>query len=78
MDDTRRMQRRLDGSDRDKLDQYLTGVVTWRSGFSKPSDSAERGSRDANTRRHSVSQADYVELMYDMMLLAFKTDSTRV
>jgi hypothetical protein len=79
MDDARRMQGRLDPNDRDKLDQYLTGV-------------REVEARIQNAERFGPSidpvvptpagipatHAEYVQLMYDMMLLAFQTDSTRV
>lgn len=79
MDDARRMQARLGGNDREKLDQYLTGVRDVEKRIQKaeqfgPNADPDRPTPAGIPTRH----ADYVELMYDMLLLAFKTDSTRV
>lgn len=79
LDDARRMQRRLDRPDREKLDQYLTGIRDVERRIQK----AERFGPNVDPAEPTPvgipdSQAEYVELMYDMMLLAFKTDSTRV
>ena len=78
-DDARRIQRRLDHGDREKLDQYLTGVreveqrIQQAEQFGPNVDPAQPTPAGIPT-----SHAEYVDLMYDMMLLAFKTDSTRV
>ncbi len=79
LDDARRMQSRLDVSDRSKLDQYLTGVREVETRIQK----AERFGANVDPTVVTPSgiptaHAEYVELMYDMMLLAFRTDSTRV
>ncbi len=79
MDDARRMNRRLDAGDRAKLDQYLTGVREIEARIEK----AERFGPNIDPDRPTpagipATHAEYVELMYDMMLIAFKTDSTRV
>lgn len=77
--DARSMQRRLDLSDREKLDQYLTGVREIEARIQK----AEQFGPNIDPGQVTPSgipssHAEYVELMYDMMLIAFKTDSTRV
>ncbi len=79
LDDARSMQRRLDQADREKLDQYLTGVRDVESRIQR----AEQFGPNADPARKTPdgipdSHAEYVQIMYDMMLLAFKTDSTRV
>lgn len=79
MDDARSMQRRLDPNDREKLDQYLTGVRDVEQRIER----AEKFGPAPDPNRPTPagipeSHAAYVQLMYDMMLLAFKTDSTRV
>jgi len=79
LDDARRMQRRLDTGDRDKLDQYLTGIRDVEARIQQ----AERFGPNIDPAQPTPagippSEADYVELMYDMLVLAFKTDSTRV
>ncbi|WED63638.1 DUF1552 domain-containing protein [Synoicihabitans lomoniglobus] len=79
MDDARSLQRRLAHDDREKLDQYLTGVRDVESRIQR----AEKFGPNVDPARKTPegipeSHADYVQVMYDMMLLAFKTDSTRV
>ncbi len=79
MSDARAMQRRLDFSDREKLDQYLTGVRNIETRIQQAEQfgpNVDPG--QATPAGIPATQAEYVELMYDMMLLAFKTDSTRV
>ena len=79
MDDARRMEKRLDSRDRDKMDQYLTGVRELEARIQK----AERlgpvkdlgGDAPAGI---PADYAEYIQLMYDLMALSFQTDSTRV
>jgi hypothetical protein len=66
--------------DRDKLDEYFTGIRDIeqriaaaegsRSGRPQPEQDAPEGI--------PKSYQEYVRLMYDMLLLAFQTDSTRI
>jgi hypothetical protein len=79
MEDARVMDRRLNGHDRDKLDQYLTGVREIETNIQK----AERfgPAKDPAVETPSgipQGRAEYVQLMFDMLALAFQTDSTRV
>ncbi|MEO5960607.1 MAG: DUF1552 domain-containing protein [Opitutaceae bacterium] len=78
MDDARRMKGRLASNDREKLDQYLTGIRDVEARIQR----AEKfGSPDPDQPTPAgipQSHAEYVDLMYDILLLAFKTDSTRV
>jgi hypothetical protein len=79
LEDARAMQRRLDPQDRRKLDQYLTGVREIEARIQK----AERfgDARDPSVETPPGIPTDYgqyVQLMYDLMALAFQTDSTRV
>jgi len=79
MDDAKRMQGRLDFGDRAKLDQYLTGIRDIEARIEK----AERFGPGpdpvvATPAGIPATHVEYVQLMYDMMLLAFQTDSTRV
>jgi len=73
------MGRRLNGSDKDKLDQYLTGIRDIEKNIEK----AERlgSAKDPGVETPSgipQNRSEYVQLMYDMLVLAFQTDSTRV
>lgn len=77
--DARDMKGRLGARDQEKLDQYLTGVrdlevriqKTERLGQAKDPNVATPAGVPAN-------YAEHVELMFDTLLLAFQTDSTRV
>jgi len=79
MDDARTMQRRLIAHDRDKLDQYLTGVREIETRIQK----AERFGKVKDPGVDAPSgvppeYGEYIQLMFDMLILAFQTDSTRV
>lgn len=76
--DARSVNARLDGRDRQKLDQYLTSVreieqrieLTAKMKVQNPEIDAPAGV--------PASYAEHVALMFDMLLLAFQTDSTRI
>jgi hypothetical protein len=77
--DARAMQQRLGARDQDKLDQYLTGIRELELRIQR----AERlgDVKDPLVETPAGIPADYgqhIHLMYDIMLLAFQTDSTRV
>jgi Protein of unknown function (DUF1552) len=79
LDDARRLQGQLDAHDKDKLDQYLTGVRAIETRIQQ----AERfgPSPDPDLDAPSgipASHGDHIQLMYDMLVLAFQTDSTRI
>jgi hypothetical protein len=79
LEDARAMQRRLDAQDRRKLDQYLSGVRDIEARIQR----AERlgDGRDPDVPTPSgipAAYGDHVGLMFDLLLLAFQTDSTRV
>lgn len=79
MEDARIMQRRLANNDRAKLDQYLTGVREIEARIQK----AERfgAAPDPGVETPSgvpTDQAEYVGIMFDLLLMAFQSDSTRV
>ncbi len=79
LDDARAMQKRLDARDKQKLDQYLTGVREIETRLQK----AERFGRVqdpgvATPTGFPTEYVEHVQLMFDMLVLAFQTDSTRV
>jgi hypothetical protein len=79
LEDARGMNQRLNGRDKAKLDQYLTGIREIETSIEK----AERLgiAKDPGTETPSgipLERAQYVQLMFDMLVLAFQTDSTRV
>ena len=79
MEDARSMQKRLAANDKAKLDQYLSGVREIEARIQK----AERFGTAHDPKIETPDgipsdQAEYVGIMYDLMLMAFQTDSTRV
>jgi len=79
MDDARRMKNRLGVGDKDKLDQYLTAVreieqrIQQSERFGKVKDpGVETPAGIPN------SHAEHIQLMYDILVTTFQTDSTRV
>src|SRR5882762_10093124 len=78
MEDASAIERKLNGRDRQKLDQYLTGVREIEQRI-------ERAERMAVVNPDADSPAgvppdfgDHIQLMFDMLILAFQTDSTRI
>jgi hypothetical protein len=79
LEDARAMQQRLDGKDRSKLDQYLTGVREIERRIQKAERFGE--AKDPAVKSPGGIPADFgehIQLMYDMVILAFQTDSTRI
>src|SRR5262245_28319408 len=78
LDDAKSLNTRLDGRDRQKLDQYLTSVreIEQRIATSKtmPVANPEVDAPAGVPPNYS----DHVALMFDMVHLAFQTDSTRI
>ncbi len=80
MEDARDLNRKLGGSDRQKLDQYLTGVRDLeqrivRSEKLSPVDLPADVSRPEGV---PADLTDHIHLMCDLMVLAFQTDVTRI
>lgn len=79
MDDARSMQKRLAPQDRRKLDQYLTGIREIESRIQKAEKYGKTKDPNVETPVGIPQEyAEHVQLMFDMMVLAFQTDSTRV
>lgn len=85
-DDTRSLNRRLGRSDKQKLDEYLTAVRSvekqvqrskaWLD-IPKPKVDGSQLNFDVNSRSHDDLQ-DFMTTMFDLIFLAFQTDTTRV
>ncbi|MDB6069823.1 MAG: hypothetical protein JWL81_994 [Verrucomicrobiales bacterium] len=79
MDDAKTVQQSLTHRDKDKLDEYLTGVreieqrITAAENFTNTPDPAIDTPAGI-----PVAYDDYIRLMFNMLALAFETDSTRV
>jgi hypothetical protein len=79
LEDARAMHRRLAPQDRSKLDQYLTGVREMEMRIQKAERFGEVKDPAVQTPPGiPTDYGEYIQLMYDMLVLAFQTDSTRV
>ena len=79
VEDARDMQRRLNPQDKDKLDQYLTGVRELEGRIQR----AEKLGDPKDPKQETPSgipatYAEHIQVMFDILLLAFQTDSTRI
>ena len=85
-DDAKRVTGKLGSKDRNKLDEYLTAVRqvevrtqradSWLNVPKPKLDSADASHLSRKLDMNAV--ADYHRLFYDLMVMAFRTDSTRV
>ena len=78
LEDARAVERELNGRDREKLDQYLTGVREVEQRIERSERLPLREpSADAPAGIPQTFQ-EHIALMYDLLALAFQSDSTRV
>jgi len=79
LDDARSLERQLTYRDKQKLDEYLGSVreieerIQKAERFGKPADP-----NVATPDGIPAGFEDYLQVMFDMMVLAFQTDSTRI
>ena len=79
LEDARSMQRRLGSQDAQKLDQYLGGVREIETRIEKAERFGELRDPQVETPVGiPPDYEEYVQLMFDMLILSFQTDSTRV
>jgi len=77
--DARAMQHKLNARDQAKLDQYLTGVRELETRIQKAEQMGLPKDPGVDTPSGiPVKYEEYVAIMYDMVVLALQTDSTRV
>src|SRR5204863_8256051 len=79
--DMNKLNREVSGRDREKVDEYFTGVreIEERVQMAEKSRAGRaQPGIDAPDAGIPGSYKDYIQLMFDMMLLAFQTDTTRV
>jgi hypothetical protein len=78
--DADQLRKRLGQNDRNKLDEYFTSVREVETRIENAAEEAKRSTPDMPPPAHGVPKdfAEHTRLMYDLMALAFQTDSTRV
>lgn len=79
LEDAKSMQRRLQGSDQLKLDEYLTGVRELEKRIAKAEEFGDPADPTVETPLGiPSSHEEHVNLMFELIALSFQTDSTRV
>ncbi len=80
MDDARTLGKQLGGKDKEKLDEYLSGLREIETRLAKMETAAQTLQTPGVKSPAGVPQdyAEHIRLMGDMMVLAFQADLTRV
>jgi hypothetical protein len=79
LDDARKMQRQLNPHDKDKLNQYLTGVRELEDRIGRAEKLGDpKDPMVVEPAGIPATYGEHMQLMFDILTLAFQTDSTRV
>jgi hypothetical protein len=80
LDDARHLENSLGGSDRRKLDEYLSAIRDVEKRIQRAENSTPRLAPGIKPPAAGVPAefAEHARIMFDLMTLAFQTDSTRV
>jgi hypothetical protein len=79
LDDANQLEGRLDAADRRKLDEYLTAVRDLERRIARAADFPVPKAPDGvHTPEMFESYEQQMQLMYEILALAFQTDSTRI
>src|SRR5436190_5285191 len=79
LDDARSLQKQMTARDKDKLDEYLVSVREIEKRIEKSERFGAAPDPSADTPAGIPAKFDeYIDVMFDMMVLAFQTDSTRI
>ena len=78
LDDASAIDRKLNGRDREKLDQYLTSVREIEQRIAKAERMPVVNPAVDAPAGIPPSYEEHIALMFDMLTLAFQTDSTRI
>ena len=79
IEDARQVERKLDSTDRCKLDEYLTSVRAIENRIEKAESLGNPPECESDPPAGIPRDfAEYVTVMFEMLLLSFQTDSTRI
>ena len=78
LDDVKRLNRNLGRNDKQKVDEYLAGVRKLEQQIEKSERFKLPDAPLGQPAGIPESHEEHVDLMYDLMAIAFQTDSTRV
>ncbi len=77
-DDARQLQNSLGGADRQKLDEYFTSVREIEQRVARAADGPMEIPELALPEGVPAELPEHMRLMFDILVLAFQTDSTRI
>lgn len=78
LEDANTVQRKLNGRDREKLDQYLSSVREIEERLQRAESMPVANPEMDTPAGIPASYEEHIALMFDMLTLAFQTDSTRI
>jgi len=78
LEDANRLNKRLDGNDKGKMDEYLTAVRDVERRIEQAEKFRVEAPEELRPNGVPETYREHIRMMYDMMALAFQTDSTRV
>jgi hypothetical protein len=78
MDDAKRLHRRLDSTDQGKMDEYLTAVRDVERRIQNAEKFHIAVPEDKRPNGIPETYSEHIRAMYEMMALAFQTDTTRI
>ncbi|MEZ7957088.1 MAG: DUF1552 domain-containing protein [Rubritalea sp.] len=76
--DAKNLQQKIGAEDRDKLDEYLTSIRQVERNIEQAENFHDRYPADAKPDGIPKGYKAHIRSMFDIMTLAFKTDSTRI
>lgn len=76
--DAKKLHRKLSKEDQEKLDEYLTSVRDVERKIEQAENFADHYPAEAKPKGIPNNFQDHIRAMFDVMTLAFKTDSTRI
>jgi len=78
LEDASSIERKLNGRDRQKLDQYLSSVREIEQRLQRAENMPAANPAKDSPTGIPPNYEEHIALMFDMLLLAFQTDSTRI
>lgn len=80
LEDAQSLRNRIGQNDRRKLDEYMTAVREIERRVARADEDASRTADVATPRPSGIPKdyAEHVRLMFDLLVLAFQTDTTRI
>jgi len=78
LDDAKQLNKYLGANDRQKIDEYLTAVREMEQRIEKAEKMTKAMPKGQAPAGVPSNYRDHIRAMYDLMVLAFQTDSTRI